>query len=238
MDFISQVRKTLKIGYWNLPDWLNKSLHRLRYVIFVVILLPPFLLFFLDPLYPQKWASALFLIGSFTPVTILLGPLEPLIVPWGETLGFSGLSLSYPYIRQVIVYSSGIFVSINVFIVIALTVASSFAVRRFWCRFCPSGISIGIVNHLPHFKWVPIMHLNKVEEKCTKCGICKRVCLLQVTEVYDQKGGDIATSMCMLCLRCVEMCPYEDCLKANFNGKSFFKSRNWLKNRATGENSK
>jgi len=229
MDFISQVRKTLRIGYWNLPEWLNKNLHRLRYMILLVSLVPPILLFFLDPLYQQKWASALFLIGSFQPLTILLAPLEPIIVPWGETLGFSGLSLSYPYIRQVTIYSSGIFITINVILFIVLTVASSFLVRRFWCRFCPTGISIGIVNHVPHFKWAPIMHLNKVEEKCTKCGICKRVCPLQVTEVYDQKGGDIATSMCMLCLRCVEMCPYEGCLKANFNGKTFFKSRNWLK---------
>ena len=229
MDFISQVRKTLKIGYWNLPEWLNKNLHRLRYIIILVILVPPILLFFLDPLYQQKWASALFLIGSFTPLTILLAPLEPIIVPWGETLGFSGLSVSYPYIRQVTIYSTGIFITTNVILSIVLTVASSFLVRRFWCRFCPTGISISIVNHVPHFKWAPIMHINKVEEKCTKCGICKRVCPLQVTEVYDQKGGDIGTSMCMLCLRCVEMCPYEGCLKANFNGKSFFKSRNWLK---------
>lgn len=238
MDLISQVRKSLRIGYWNLPERLNKILHSLRFVILAVILFPPFFLFFLDPLYPQKWLSLTFFIGHFEPLTILLAPLEPLLVPWGETLGFSGLSFSYPYIRQVIVYSSGIFVSINVFLFIALTVASSFMVRRFWCRFCPTGISISIVNHLPHFKWAPIMHLNKVEEKCTKCGICKRVCPLQVTEVYDQKGGDITTSMCMLCLRCAEMCPYEDCLRANFNGKTFFKSRNWLKKQDTGEKSK
>jgi formate hydrogenlyase subunit 6/NADH:ubiquinone oxidoreductase subunit I len=67
-----------------------------------------------------------------------------------------------------------------------------------------------------------------MEEKCTKCGICKRVCPPQVTEVYDDKSGNVSTSMCVHCFRCVEMCPYEDCLKVNFAGKTILNSRNWL----------
>jgi polyferredoxin len=108
-------------------------------------------------------------------------------------------------------------------------VAGSFFLRRFWCRFCPTGASLAIVNKFKAFKRVPALYIDKEEEKCTKCGICKRVCPLQVTEVYEQKGGKINTSMCMLCFRCVEMCPYEDCLKVKFAGKTAFKSRNWLK---------
>jgi ferredoxin len=68
-----------------------------------------------------------------------------------------------------------------------------------------------------------------VEEKCTKCGICKRVCPTQVTEVYDKKGGDVTTSNCIMCLRCVEMCPYEDALRLKAAGKTVVKSRDWLK---------
>jgi hypothetical protein len=29
-------------------------------------------------------------------------------------------------------------------------------------------------------------------------------------------------------MRCVEMCPYEGCLKMKLAGKTVFKSRNWL----------
>jgi formate hydrogenlyase subunit 6/NADH:ubiquinone oxidoreductase subunit I len=72
------------------------------------------------------------------------------------------------------------------------------------------------------------VRLNKVEEKCTKCGICKRVCPTQVKEVYEQKSGDVASSQCIYCLRCVEMCPSEDCLQFKFAGKTVCKSRNWL----------
>jgi formate hydrogenlyase subunit 6/NADH:ubiquinone oxidoreductase subunit I len=72
------------------------------------------------------------------------------------------------------------------------------------------------------------VRLNKVEERCTKCGICKRVCPTQVTQVYEGKSGDVSTSQCIYCLRCVEMCPYEDCLQFKFAGKTVCKSRNWL----------
>jgi formate hydrogenlyase subunit 6/NADH:ubiquinone oxidoreductase subunit I len=46
--------------------------------------------------------------------------------------------------------------------------------------------------------------------------------------VFDQKGGDVTVSDCILCFRCVEMCPYEDTLKVKVAGKTVFRSRNWL----------
>jgi len=230
MDVITLIRKAFKIRYRNLPDKLNKFLHNFRYVLLLFFLILPFILSLIEP--PQTLAlgtlMALLFAGPFEPLRILLGPVIPLIVPWKGPLEIGGLYFSYPYIQEVIYYSSGIFVSINALIVLALTVVGSFFVRRVWCRFCPTGSSIAIVNRFRGFKWAPVLHLNKDEEKCTKCGICKRVCPLQVTEVYEQKGGKIMTSMCMLCFRCVEMCPYEGCLKVNMAGKTVFKSRNWL----------
>jgi polyferredoxin len=138
------------------------------------------------------------------------------------------LYFSYPYIQEAIRYSGETYATITALIFLALTVIGSFFLRRVWCRFCPTGSSIGIVNRIKGFKWAPMLHLDKNEAKCTKCGICKRVCPVQVTEVYETKGGKIRTSMCMLCTRCVEMCPYEDCLKVKFGNKTIFSSRNWL----------
>ncbi len=225
MDVISLFRKAFKISYYNLPEKLNRSLDILRYAILGVIVVLPF---FSGPIYSESWLLAMFFTGPFRPLNILLGPLEPLIVPWEGYFGFSGLSLSYPYVRDVIGYSSGIFVQINVFIFIALTLVSSFVVRRLWCRFCPLGITLAFGNKLRGFRWVPVVHLHKDEEKCTKCGICKRVCPTQVTDVYEKKGGNVTTSICIHCFRCVEMCPYEDCLKVIAGGKTLLRSRNWL----------
>jgi polyferredoxin len=141
----------------------------------------------------------------------------------------NGVYFSYPYVQKIIYYSGEVFGSFNALIFLVLTIVGAFFFRRVWCRFCPTGSSVAIINRFKVFKWIPLLHLDKDKEKCTKCGICKRVCPVQVTEVYEQEGGKINTSMCMLCLRCVEMCPYEDCLKVKIGRKTIFNSRNWLK---------
>jgi ferredoxin-type protein NapH len=229
MDVLTLIRKVFKIRYRNLSDKLNKLLHNLRYVILLAFLALSAVLYMLDP---PKWnllsLMALGLVGVFEPIYLLLGPLVPLIVPWEGPLEIGGLYFSFPYVREVMLYSGENFATVGAIIFLALIFVGSFFIRRVWCRFCPTGVSIAVVNKLKGFKWAPVLHLDKNEAKCTKCGICKRVCPVQVTEVYEQKGGKIMTSMCTLCFRCVEMCPYEDCLRVNLGGKTVFKSRNWL----------
>lgn len=225
MDIVTIFRKTIKIRYFALPDKLNRLLNKLRYLIFGIILSIPF---FSGPIFSQSWQLALFFVGSFKPLSILLGPLEPLIVPGTGALVVNGINLTYPYVRDVIFYSNGFFIQFNSILFVILTLMGSFIIRRVWCRFCPLGLSFAILNKLKGFKWIPLLHITKMEEKCTKCGICKRVCPPQVTEVYDYKSGNVSTSMCVHCFRCVEMCPYEDCLKVNFVGKTILNSRNWL----------
>jgi polyferredoxin len=225
LDLVTAVRKALKIRYWNLPDKVNKFLNKLRYVLLLFFIALPFIL---ERIEPWQWSLAKFLMGPFKPISVLLGPVEPLVVPWESSLKLYGMNLSYPYASIIAFYSGENLAIITISIFIGLTLASSFAVRRFWCRFCPTGVSFAVLNRFKIFQRIPLLRLNKVEEKCTKCGICKRVCPAQVTDVYEEKGGDITTSMCMLCLRCIEMCPYEDCLKLNMAGKTLFRSRNWL----------
>jgi ferredoxin-type protein NapH len=230
MDIITLVRKTAKVRYRNLPDHLNRFLHNFRYVLLLFFILVPFILILMEPPLSFNLATlmALLLAGPFESLRILIGPLIPLIVPWAGPLEIGGVYFSYPYIYEVTYYSGETFGTINALLFLALTVAGSFFVRRVWCRFCPTGSSIAIVNRFSGFKWAPMLHIYKDEEKCTKCGICKRVCPVQVTDVYEQKGGKITTSMCTLCMRCVEMCPYKDCLKVKMVGKTVFTSRNWL----------
>jgi ferredoxin-type protein NapH len=223
MDAVTLFRKAFKIRYLNLSERLNMNLHRLRYVILIVLLTVPFLLAI--PITAQTGSLALFLVGPFNSVRILLGPLVPLIAPW-RTLYES--NLNYPYVDQIVHYSIPDYALINVAVFITLTIVGSFVIRRFWCRFCPTGASAAIVNRFRGFNWAPLFHLNKDEGKCTQCGICRRVCTVQVTDVHDQRGGKITTSMCMLCLRCVEMCPQEDCLMLKAGNKTLLKSKNWL----------
>ena len=231
MDVLTLIRKAFKIRYRILPDKLNKFLHNFRYALLLFFLILATILYIIEPPSTLNLLTLMVLLfaGPFEHIGILLGPMVSLIVPWKGPLEIGGLYFSFPYVQEVIKYSGENFATISALIFLALIVVGSFFIRRVWCRFCPTGVSIAIVNRLKGFKWAPVLHLNKNETKCTKCGICKRVCPVQVTEVYEQKGGKIMTSMCMLCFRCVEMCPYEDCLRVNVGRKTVFKSRNWLK---------
>jgi len=230
MDILTLIRKALKIRYRIIPDKLNKLLHNLRYALIGVFLVLAAVLYIIDTPATTKelTLTALGLSGVFEQMYLLLGPVVPLIVPWEGPLEIGGIYFSFPYVREVMLYSGENFETVAALIFLALVFVGSFFIRRSWCRFCPTGISLAVVNKLKGFKWAPVLHLDKNETKCTKCGICKRVCPVQVTEVYEEKGGKIMTSMCILCLRCVEMCPYEDCLRLNLGGKTVFKSRNWL----------
>jgi len=226
MDLFTRLRKTLKLHYWKLPDKLNDSLDILRYVIIGLIFL---LAFVLGPFSPDLWRFVIMFMGPFKSLIMMfMFPLEPLITPIGESIGFNNWGASFTQLSATINFFNDEFaISITVFVFIAFT-AGSIMVRLLWCRFCPVGVTVSILNRFSLFKWIPILQLNKVEEKCTKCGICKRVCPTQVTKVYDDKGGNVTSTKCLLCSRCVEMCPYEDCLKIKFAGKSIYKSKNWL----------
>jgi len=239
MDAITLIRRATKVRYRLLPNKLNKFLHKFRYVLFLVFLFVPLVLFLLDPpsSFNTSFLLAMLLSGPFEPLRILVGPIIPLIVPWEGPLAIGEVYFSYPYVQEAILYSELVFsdflVNIIAGIFVLLTFVGSFFLRRVWCRFCPTGTSIAAVNRFKGFKWAPLLHIDKDEQKCTKCGICKRVCPVQVTEVYEQKEGKITGSMCTLCTRCVEMCPYEGCLKVKIGGKTLFKSRNWLETSTT-----
>jgi len=84
-------------------------------------------------------------------------------------------------------------------------------IRRMWCRLCPMGVFLGLLNR------VSLLSLRKEGKRCTKCGICQRSCPVQVKEVYEEKKKERVTpSDCILCFRCVEMCPEKNALKASF----------------------
>ena len=229
MDLITLSTRTFRKPYRLLSDKLNKSLHQLRYVILLFFLLLPILLWLMNPPPNLNFAVIMlkFLSGPFRSYTSLIDPMVPLVVPWASPFKFITINFNYPYAQDIVTYASGNPGQIIAVVFVGLTLAGSFFLRRVWCRFCPTGSSLAVVNRFKGFKWAPMLYIEKDEEKCNDCGVCARACPVQVNEVLnEQKSGKITTSMCLLCVRCVESCPNPDALKLKLSKKTLFKSRN------------
>ncbi|MFC1486843.1 4Fe-4S binding protein [Thermoproteota archaeon] len=230
MDLLTYIRKAVKIPHRDLSEDFNKKFHQLGYVILALIIV-------LSVIFgSEAIANAQLIPGTeeggfiyqyFSAPFCQVCPMKPFCVLLQSSVGL----IRPEWIGQVTTgqfYELGYYITSLNLIVLGVVTVSAFLYRRAWCRICPLGALIALFHRFPPFKWVSVLRLDKVEEKCTKCGICKRICPTQVTEVYDEKGGDVTTSSCILCLRCVEMCPYEDALQLKAAGKTVLRSRNWL----------
>jgi ferredoxin-type protein NapH len=230
VDLMTRLRKALKIKRRNLSDRFNARFHQLGYVILALLIILS-VVFGSQALTGTQLVNGTQRGGSiytyFSAPFCQVCPMKPLCI-----LAETSVGLMKPaWIVQNTTgqfYQLGFYITSTNLIILALVTAAAFFFRRSWCKICPLGALIALFNRFPPFRWVSGVRLNKVEEKCTKCGICKRVCPTQVNEVYEEKSGDVATSQCIFCLRCVEMCPSEDCLQFKFVGKTVCKSRNWL----------
>jgi ferredoxin-type protein NapH len=230
MDLVTRVRKAFNIKHRSLSDNANAKLHQLSYVILAVIIIVS-VLFASQAIAGTQLVSGTeqggFVNTYFAQPFCQVCPMKPLCILAEGSVGIIRFEwILGPTTGQF--YQLGWYLTSINLLGLGLVTVTGFLFRRSWCRICPLGGLIALFNRFPPFKWVSGVRLHKVEEKCTKCGICKRVCPTQVKEVYEFKGGDVTTSNCILCLRCVEMCPEEGCLNFKMAGKTAFKSRNWL----------
>jgi ferredoxin-type protein NapH len=236
MDVISRIRKAFGKRHLSFSPKTNTALGQFRYVILALMLIlsvifGSYAIFGTElipgtiPGGPEGTEAGI--VGNINEPFCLVCPVRPLCVLIETGLGY----LKWSYVSQITygpLYITGFYVtSLNLAILISVTILA-FAYRRLWCRICPLGGLTALFSTFTPFKQIALTRLHKNEQTCTKCGVCKRVCPTQVTQVYEQKGGDVTVSGCMLCLRCVEMCPEKDTLKLKFAGKDVCKSRNWL----------
>jgi ferredoxin-type protein NapH len=235
-DLLTRVRKSARLRHLTFSAKTNTKLGQSRYVIIAVFLILSVIFgsyaIFGTQIVPGTKAGGpegteAGIVSNINEPFCLVCPMRPLCLFVESGVG----SMYYSYISQITYgpfwITGGYITSINLAIFIAVTILA-LAYRRFWCRICPLGALTGLFSTFTPFKQLALTKLEKDEEKCTKCGVCKRVCPTQATDVYEKKGGDVTESRCMLCARCVEMCPYEDTLKMTFAGKTLVKSRNWL----------
>jgi len=134
-------------------------------------------------------------------------PLIPLFV--GD---LSNFSIDFSGVSTLILstLSMGIF---------ALFFSASFLKRRYLCFYCPMAAMLSL------FRKFGFLSLKKDGRKCTHCNNCSLVCPMDIREIADEREkSNLVTQDCMLCLRCVEVCPEKDALRTTFLGLTIFPS--------------
>jgi polyferredoxin len=79
---------------------------------------------------------------------------------------------------------------------------------RFFCLFCPLLALIHLLK--------PLTALRLVKEPglCLGCGSCRRVCPMDIEEVFQEKAKhDVQTGACLSCGRCLEACAADRALR-------------------------
>jgi polyferredoxin len=235
-DILSRIRKATRLRHLKFSDKGSTRLGQSRYIIIAVfmilsVIFASYAIFGYElipgtrPGGPEGTEAGI--VSNINEPFCLVCPMRPLCIALETGIG----AINWSYISQIVYgpfWVTGFYLtSINVIILI-IVVILCFAFRRFWCRICPLGALTALFSSFTPFKQIALTKLEKDEHKCTKCGVCKRVCPTQATAMYDAKGGDVTESRCMLCARCVEICPYDGALKMTFAGKTLAKSRTWL----------
>lgn len=69
---------------------------------------------------------------------------------------------------------------------------------RAWCAFCPVGTLQGTLGG-QRYRWT-------IKPTCQGCGLCERYCPLSLPIVVNRSAGYIASTDCLKCGRCQEVC--------------------------------
>ncbi len=230
LDLLTRLRKALRIRRKAVSDKFSEHLHQFSYLILALILIIS-ILFASQTLMGTQLVPGTeqggYINTYFAAPFCQVCPMKPLCLLSESSVGLMKMDWLWQNTTGQFL-EVGFYLTATNLIILAIVSLAAFFLRRSWCQICPLGALIALFNRFPPFKWISGVRLHKEEEKCTKCGICKRVCPTQVKDVYEKKGGDVANSQCIYCLRCVEMCPQEDCLQFKVAGKKVVKSRNWL----------
>lgn len=106
-------------------------------------------------------------------------------------------------------------------------IIAALAVRQPFCRICPLLSWNALFQKLS-----PMQLVKKQNDKCDKCSVCEKACLMDIHEIGREHGRKAFHEDCTMCGRCVEYCPDDDVIQIKFFGvKLVGSSREAYKNR-------
>jgi len=202
-DLLDALRARLGRGYWNIPARLRLGARVTNYSLLGVTLAASYL--FRPARFTTPGECRVYLpFCKICPARVTC-PVAAAAAPswWG---GFAnGLETFFTF---------------AMWITLAFFLLAFLAMRRLWCHFCPIGLCSSWFNRGGG------LALLKDAGRCNRCGACADACPMGLTHMRDEKQrADISSPQCILCLRCVETCPRDNCLTLKFFGRTVLRSR-------------
>jgi polyferredoxin len=197
-DVLLRVRKRLGISYKDISPKMTMVLNQTGYALLFLISFVSF----------SVGVTFLGINNFFSRAELpfeMVAPPRPITVFLQQLIGWESLNAVVPL--------PAIFVALSV-------VVLSFKIRHFWCRICPAGAMMSLLNRRA------MVSIQKDGTKCTKCRICLRACPMDIEEIYEEKEKDnVTNATCIHCYRCVELCPEDGCLSVKFMNKTITRSK-------------
>ena len=202
-DWITKVRNRFGIRYSCYSDPVNRRLKPIKYILLGLLILIPMGI-------GNSLAGLPKLNHDFTVPFCMICPgrtVLPLFV--GD---ISQLAIDFSSKTKMVLTALGMAVT-------GLFFVGAFVKKRFFCLFCP----MSAFHYI--FSKAGLLRLTKNGNKCTRCGNCYRACDVGIPSIADDiESKNMVTDDCMMCLKCVEVCPEEGCLKASFLGLPVYES--------------
>ena len=136
--------------------------------------------------------------------TLQIGWLDPIVIIFRSFTVSIWPSVNLPteliYVRQHL-HQFGWVIGFTFLLFLALNLV----IPRFYCRIlCPLGALYGVLSRFS------LWRIDRDPKKCVNCGLCRYVC-----EGDCSPDGNLRKTECVLCMRCLDVCP-QDALSYRF----------------------
>lgn len=202
-DWLSSLRQKLGIRAGRYSEASFRKLKTIKYLLLVLLILLPMAMgnsVFGLPKLNHDFATPFCMIcPGRTTLPLFLGD-------------FSGFAIDFSSKTKMVFTALGIMVT-------GLFLFAGVVKPRFFCFFCP----MSAFHYI--FSKAGMLRLSKEGGTCTRCGNCYRACDMGIRAIADNlTSKNIVADDCMLCLKCVEVCPEEGCLRVTFLGMPVYES--------------
>jgi len=202
-DWLTKLRRMTGVRYSNYSAKTFNSLSKIKYILLALLIL-----------IPMAMGNSIFglpkLNHDFSVPFCMICPGRTLLPMF--TGDFSQLVIDFSSKTKMVFTALGMAIT-------GMFLAASFVKKRFFCLFCP----MSALHYV--FSKASFLRLTKNGDKCTRCGNCYRACDVGIRAIADDiESKNIVKDDCMMCLKCIEVCPENQCLKASFLGIPIFVS--------------